>query len=159
MSAEVTIATTVSDALLEALARLLPQLSASASPPTHAELQALIDDPNTALFVATVNGRIVGSLALVVMRLPTGVKAQIEDVVVDEGARGHGVGEALVRAALGRAAEQGAAFVDLTSNPQRAAANRLYQRLGFDQRETNVYRFNHGAPGRDGATSAPASRL
>jgi ribosomal protein S18 acetylase RimI-like enzyme len=80
-------------------------------------------------------------LTLVVFRIPTGVRAWIEDVVVDESARGHGVGEALNRAALDGARRKGAKTVDLTSRPSRAAANRLYQRLGFVARETNVYRY------------------
>ena len=84
---------------------------------------------------------IVGSLTLAVFRIPTGMRAWIEDVVVDSGARGRGVGELLVRAAIGRAAEIGARTVDLTSRPSRADANRLYTNLGFDQRETNVYRY------------------
>jgi ribosomal protein S18 acetylase RimI-like enzyme len=84
----------------------------------------------------------VGSLTLAVFRIPTGLRAWIEDVVVDESARGQGVGEALNRAALDRAAALGAVTVDLTSRPSRAAANRLYQRLGFEPRETNVYRYD-----------------
>jgi ribosomal protein S18 acetylase RimI-like enzyme len=91
--------------------------------------------------VATKEQEIVGLLTLVVFRIPTGVRAWIEDVVVDESARGHGVGEALNRAALHDARRRGAKTVDLTSRPSRAAANRLYQRLGFIARETNVYRY------------------
>lgn len=87
------------------------------------------------------NGRIVGMLTLVVFRIPTGVRAWIEDVVVDEAARGRGVGEALNQAAVGRALELGARTVELTSRPSREAANRLYQRLGFVRRDSNVYRY------------------
>jgi ribosomal protein S18 acetylase RimI-like enzyme len=75
-------------------------------------------------------------------RIPTGVRAWIEDVVVDEEARGHGVGELLNRAALDLARELGAKTVDLTSRPSREAANRLYQRIGFVARDTNVYRYS-----------------
>ncbi len=92
--------------------------------------------------MASVDGDIVGSLTLVVFRIPTGVRAWIEDVVVDESARGHGVGEALNREALRVAREHGAITVDLTSRPSREAANRLYQRLGFTERNTNVYRYD-----------------
>jgi ribosomal protein S18 acetylase RimI-like enzyme len=85
--------------------------------------------------------RVVGTLTLVLYYIPTGVRAVIEDVVVDEAARGQGVGEALTRAALEVAAAKGARTVDLTSRPSRQAANRLYERLGFQRRETNVWRY------------------
>jgi ribosomal protein S18 acetylase RimI-like enzyme len=94
------------------------------------------------VFVARVDGNIVGSLTLVTFRIPTGIRAWIEDVVVDESARGHGVGEALNQAAIQEARQKGAVTVDLTSRPSREAANRLYQRIGFVQRDTNVYRFS-----------------
>jgi ribosomal protein S18 acetylase RimI-like enzyme len=100
----------------------------------------MIAAESTTIFVATKEQEIVGLLTLVIFRIPTGVRAWIEDVVVDESARGHGVGEALNRAALDDARRRGAKTVDLTSRPSRAAANRLYQRLGFVARETNVYR-------------------
>ena len=87
-------------------------------------------------------GDIVGTLTLVVFRIPTAIRAWIEDVVVDESARGRGVGEALTAAALDRAKAAGARTVDLTSRPSREAANRLYQRLGFIGRDTNVYRYD-----------------
>lgn len=93
------------------------------------------------MFVARVDGRIVGSLTLAMFRIPTGIRAWIEDVVVDDSARGHGVGEALNRAALDFAKQHGAITVDLTSRPSRVAANRLYQRIGFVARETNIYRY------------------
>jgi ribosomal protein S18 acetylase RimI-like enzyme len=131
--------------LVEALTRLLPQLSSSAPAPTAAELDEIAASPATVLLVARIEGRIVGSLTLALFRIPTGMRAWIEDVVVDEAARGHGVGDALNRAALEIAAERGARTVDLTSRPSREAANRLYRRLGFQARETNVYRFDHGA--------------
>jgi ribosomal protein S18 acetylase RimI-like enzyme len=89
---------------------------------------------------------IVGTLTLVAFRIPTGVGAWIEDVVVDERARGRGVGEALMAAAIRLAEESGARHVNLTSRPEREAANRLYRRLGFEERETNVYRFRLPAP-------------
>ncbi len=87
-------------------------------------------------------GPIVGTLTLVVFRIPTGLRAWIEDVVVDESVRGRGVGEALTLAAIDLAAAAGARTVDLTSRPSREAANRLYRRLGFEQRDTNVYRYS-----------------
>ena len=126
--------------LVSALAGLLPQLS-SAPPPDAVELAAILAPPGIVLFVARLDGRIVGTLTLVLFTTPTGVRAWIEDVVVDEAARGQGAGEQLSRAALSRAGAAGARTVDLTSRPQREAANRLYQRLGFVRRDTNVYRF------------------
>lgn len=128
--------------LLGSLVRLLPQLSRTAPPPTTQDLEAIVTSPATDLFVARDAERaIVGSLTLATFRVPTGMRAWIEDVVVDQAARGAGVGSALVRTALELAREAGARTVDLTSRPDRQAANRLYQRLGFEQRQTNVYRY------------------
>jgi ribosomal protein S18 acetylase RimI-like enzyme len=135
-------ATEVTDELVAAFARLIPQLSRSSPPPTGAELTEIVNSPATTVFVArSTEGAIVGALTLVVFRIPTAVRAWIEDVVVDDSARGQGAGEALSQAALAEADRAGARTVDLTSRPSRAAANRLYQRLGFELRETNVYRF------------------
>jgi ribosomal protein S18 acetylase RimI-like enzyme len=125
--------------LVDALARLIPQLS-SVAPPDLAWLTSILASGST-MFVARVGAEIVGSLTLVLYRIPTGLKAWIEDVVVDSGARGHGVGEALNRAALDEARRQGARAVSLTSRPSREVANRLYHRLGFVARDTNVYRY------------------
>jgi ribosomal protein S18 acetylase RimI-like enzyme len=128
--------------LVDALGRLVPQLSRSAPPPTVGEVAAIVGHEATTLLVARDGeGRIVGTLTLVVFPIPTGVRAWIEDVVVDEAARGRGVGEALNREALRLAAAAGARTVDLTSRPSREAANRLYRRIGFVPRDTNVYRF------------------
>lgn len=129
--------------VVEAIGRLVLQLSRSARPPTAYELEKIANSDATALLIARGGtGRIVGSLSLVVFRIPTGVRAWIEDVVVDESGRGAGVGAALVRAAIRLAKAQGARTVDLTSRPDREAANRLYVRLGFDVRTTNVYRYS-----------------
>ncbi len=136
------VATDASDDLVEAFQRLVPQLSRSAPPPGRTELADIVGSPATHVLVARDDaGTIVGTLTLAVFRIPTGVRAWIEDVVVDESARGQGVGEALNREAIRTAAEAGARNVDLTSRPSREAANRLYRRLGFEQRETNVYRY------------------
>ena len=132
----------VDDELMSAFARLIPQLSSSNPPPNRSQLDEIVSSPTTVLFVARVDGRIVGALTLVLFRLPTGLRAWIEDVVVDGEVRGAGVGEALNRAALTEAKSRGSLTVDLTSRPSREAANRLYQRLGFVARETNVYRIN-----------------
>lgn len=137
-------ASRVTDEVVEALAVLIPQLSSSNPPPGRAELEEIVGSPSTVLFLARVEGRIVGSLTLATFRIPTGLRAWIEDVVVDGTARGHGVGEALNTAAIDEARRRGAVTVDLTSRPSREAANRLYQRLGFRARETNVYRYEVG---------------
>lgn len=140
-------ATAVTPELVAAMDRLVPQLSRSNPPPTEAQLAEIVASPTTVLFVAEDgDAGIVGALTLALFRIPTGLRAWIEDVVVDGAARGRGVGEALNRAALDRAHAAGATTVDLTSRPSREAANRLYRRLGFQQRDTNVYRFELGPP-------------
>lgn len=131
----------VTDDLVEAMDRLIPQLSSSNPPPGRAELTEIVASPATVLFVARHRGRIVGALTLVAFRIPTGVRTRIEDVVVDETMRGLRVGEMLSAAALDRARQLGARSTDLTSRPSREAANRLYARMGFEQRESNVYRY------------------
>ena len=124
------------------MAVLIPQLSKSNPPPSRADLNAIISSEASVLFIARVNGKIAGALTLATFRIPTGVRAWIEDVVVDADARGHGVGEALNMAAIAEARSRGAITVELTSRPSREAANRLYQRIGFVQRETNIYRYS-----------------
>ncbi len=143
MTVSVSEQTELTDDLREAFDRLVPQLSSSNPPPTDDELRHIIESPASILLVARDDetGRVLGSLTLVVFPIPTGIRAWIEDVVVDEAARGQGVGEALNLHALDRARTEGAKTVDLTSRPTREAANRLYLRLGFIPRETNIYRF------------------
>jgi ribosomal protein S18 acetylase RimI-like enzyme len=144
-SIEIVEAVDVTPELVEAFGRLVPQLSSSNPPPTAEELGAIVGSEASVLLVAVdrdTGDRIVGSLTLAWFRIPTGVRAWIEDVVVDGEARGRGVGEALNRHALEVARGLGARTVDLTSRPSREAANRLYRRLGFVARETNVYRFD-----------------
>jgi len=139
----ITQATTVLDELVAAFARLVPQLSNSAPAPTRAELEAIVESPATTLFLAEDDeGAVIGSLTLALFRTPTGTRAWIEDVIVDESARGQGAGEALVAEAIRLAAEAGARTVDLTSRPSRDAANALYEKIGFRMRETNVYRYD-----------------
>ena len=141
-SVPVEIATQATEELLAACHRLIPQLSSSAKPMTTSELAEIVNSDSTLMFVARVDNQIVGLLTLAVFRIPTAVRAWIEDVVVDSSARGHGVGEALNMAAITEAKRRGAKTVDLTSRPSREAANRLYQRIGFVARDTNVYRFD-----------------
>lgn len=139
-----------SSEVLDALNGLLPQLSSSAAPLTPAALAEIVESDACHLFVARDGGgSVVGSLTLVAFRIPTGVRAWIEDVVVDESHRGAHVGEALVDAALSMALSLGARTVDLTSRPSREAAHRLYLRCGFATRDTAVYRWS-GPDGSDG---------
>jgi ribosomal protein S18 acetylase RimI-like enzyme len=137
----VEIAQHVDDELVNAFTYLIPQLSSSNPPPSREHLAEMVQSSATLVLVARVDGRIAGSLTLAMFRIPTGLRAWIEDVVVDGDARGNGVGEALNLRAIEEARKRGAVTVDLTSRPSREAANRLYQRLGFVSRDTNVYRF------------------
>ncbi|MCY3862593.1 MAG: GNAT family N-acetyltransferase [bacterium] len=141
MAVEITEATAATAELVEAFEQLTPQLSSSNPPPSAEALGAVASSDATRLLVAHADGEIVGSLTLVLVRIPTGLRAIIEDVVVDEHSRGQGVGRALNEAALEVARTAGAVTVDLTSRPSREAANRLYLRLGFEVRDTNVYRY------------------
>jgi ribosomal protein S18 acetylase RimI-like enzyme len=139
---KVEIATTLTPAIVDAVQRLVPQVSRSNPSPTTAELGDVVASPATDLFIAIADGgAIVGMATLVTFRIPTAMRAWIEDVVVDEAGRGQGVGTALTQAMVARARELGCRTIDLTSRPSREAANRLYQREGFEQRDTNVYRL------------------
>ena len=136
------VATGPSEELLEAVRRLVRQLSASAPAPRAHELEDLISSPATTLLLARdEDDRIVGMLTLALFRIPTGTRAWIEDVVVDEDARGMGAGEALTREALALAEQAGARTVDLTSRPEREGASQMYEKIGFRPRGTNVYRY------------------
>jgi ribosomal protein S18 acetylase RimI-like enzyme len=132
----------ITDSLLSEVNTLLPQLSSSAHLLDKETLRQIINSECCHLLIATENSKLLGMLTLVVFRIPTGQRAWIEDVVVDEATRGKGVGLKLVEAAINLAREKGAKTIDLTSRPAREAANRLYQKAGFKQRETNVYRFS-----------------
>ena len=148
MHIEVSEATVVDDDLVAAFARLIPQLSSSNPPPDAAALQAIVDAPDTFLFLARDvqnDGFIVGSLTLITFRIPTGLRAWIEDVVVDGDTRRSGAGRALTLAALDKSRALGVATVDLTSRPSREAANAMYVKLGFELRQSNLYRFDVGS--------------
>jgi len=139
---KVEIATTLTPAIVDAVERLVPQLSSSSPPPTTEELGEVVSSPATDLFIALADdGTVIGMSTLATFRIPTGMRAWIEDVTVDEAGRGQGVGTALTQAMIERARDLGCKTVELTSRPSREAANRLYQRLGFVPRETNVYRY------------------
>lgn len=141
MSLSVEKAVAATPELLAGLNILLPQLSANATTLTMADVETMVNSDAATLFVATDNGAVVGTLTLVIFPIPTGVRAWIEDVVVDENARGLGIGEALTTAAVDEARGRGVRSIDLTSRPSREVANALYRKLGFERRETNVYRF------------------
>ena len=145
MAVQVEVISEITDEVVEAFGRLLPQLSRSAPPLDRAALQNIVSNPAITVLLARSSGVIAGSLTLVMFPLPTGLRAWIEDVVVDESARGQGVGGALTVAAVQRAIAAGARTVDLTSRPSRAAAGRLYERSGFKLRDSRVYRYAPGA--------------
>jgi ribosomal protein S18 acetylase RimI-like enzyme len=141
---EVSIATDATDELARAFARLIPQLSTSV-PPDRQALAEIVASPSTTVLVArdrSKRGEIVGTLTLVTFRIPTSLRAWIEDVVVDSAARGRGVAQALSAEAIRIARQRGARHIDLTSRPSRQAARRLYQKLGFALRETGLFRYS-----------------
>jgi ribosomal protein S18 acetylase RimI-like enzyme len=144
MPVAVTVAETVTDEIVDAFVRLIPQLSSSNPPPSKQELEALVAHEACHLLMArdTESGTFIGTTTLVVFPIPTATRAWIEDVVVDGEARGSGAGAALTNFAIELSKKLGAKTVDLTSRPSREAANRLYQRLGFELRTTNCYRYN-----------------
>ena len=144
MTVQVEVLTEVTDEVVEAFGRLLPQLSGSAPPLDRAALEQVVSSPAITVLLARSAGVIAGSLTLAMFPLPTGTRAWIEDVVVDESARGQGAGGTLILAALRRAEAAGARTVDLTSRPSRAAAGRLYERAGFTLRESRLYRYALG---------------
>jgi ribosomal protein S18 acetylase RimI-like enzyme len=124
--------------LVEAIERLLPQLSEARTPPTLEQLSDVVTG-QTLLVARNDEGLIVGTLTLVTYRVSSGLKARIEDVIVDHSARGQGLGETLTKEGMQRASDMGVRMVELTSMPYREAANRLYRRLGFVRKQTNVY--------------------
>ena len=133
-----------SENLYNAMIELLSQLTPSELTFSQKDLERIVASNSSILFTAldeTLNNKIVGILTLAIIDIPTGKLARIEDVVVDRTARGRGIGEKITIAAIQRAKELGITKIDLTSNPKREAANRLYQRLGFKQRTTNIYRY------------------
>jgi len=134
-------ATEATQELLDALTALLPQLNPQLEPLSMERLSRVVGDPATTLLLVRDDGRIVGAAAVLVYATPAFVKARIEDVVVDENSRGKGVGDALVRRCIEVARERGAEIVELQSARWREVANRLYPRLGFQLRESNLYRL------------------
>jgi ribosomal protein S18 acetylase RimI-like enzyme len=143
MSIAITVVTAVTPDLVTAFGRLLPQLAPAAPSLDARDLEEIVSAPGTTLFIARdqTDGSIAGTATLVGFRIPSGRRARIESLIVDQGARRQGVGQALCQAALERARELGADTVDLTSSHARQAANELYARLGFERRASNVYRY------------------
>jgi ribosomal protein S18 acetylase RimI-like enzyme len=131
----------VTDEVVEAFGVLLPQLSRSPPPADRAVLERVTGSAAITLLIARSDGKIAGTLSLVMFPIPTGLRAWIEDVIVDEAARGQGIGQVLTIEALRIAEEAGARTVDLTSRPSREAAGRLYERAGFKSRSTRLYRY------------------
>jgi ribosomal protein S18 acetylase RimI-like enzyme len=128
---------------LREINNLIPQLSQSAKLLTKAEFTSLLNAESTHLYFAEDKEQVLGMLSLVTFPIPTGLRGWVEDVVVDAGARGKGVGKLLTMHALKEAHKMGVLTIDLTSRPSRDVANRLYQSVGFSARVTNVYRFKH----------------
>lgn len=131
----------VTDDIVEAFGKLIPQLVNDRPAPTKEQLESVVSSDNSLVFIARQAGRIIGTFSMVVYRIPTGIKASVEDVVADSSVRGKGVGEAMLRYAAKYAANMGVSKLDLTSKPSRIAANSLYRKIGFELRETNVYRL------------------
>ena len=142
MDIDVEVLTEVTSEVVQAFGRLLPQLSSTAPPLDAAVLADIASASASTMLIARSGGQIVGTTTLVVFRIPTGIRAWIEDVVVDEAVRGRGVGEALTLEALRIAAQAGARTVDLTTRPSREAAGRLYERVGFTRRDSRLYRYS-----------------
>jgi ribosomal protein S18 acetylase RimI-like enzyme len=141
VSVDIDVVQEASEEVAGALCHLVPQLSTSAALPDRAAVQRIVDSQATTLLAARLDGKIVGFLALVMFPIPTGFRAWIEDVIVDDAARGRGIGEALTKKALDLAEAAGARTVDLTTRPHREAAGRLYERVGFAVRTTRNYRY------------------
>lgn len=131
----------VDENVINAFNRLLPQLTNDIQMPSKEYLQSLAESENTHLIIAYDGNVIIGTTTLIINKLPSGIKAWIEDVIVDDTVRGKGVGKQLVNFAIKLAKEKGIKKIDLTSNPQRVAANGLYIKLGLKKRDTNMYRF------------------
>lgn len=134
--------TEVADHHAEELSELMNQLVPEGVVLTKKDLEQIVRSDSSLLFVAKDGDAIIGSFTLVVYRIPTGSKAIVEDVVVDQSRRRQHIGENMIRYAINYAKEHGIVKIDLTSRPEKAAANRLYQKLGFVKRQTNVYRYD-----------------
>jgi ribosomal protein S18 acetylase RimI-like enzyme len=141
--------TELNEELYKSIIRLLPQLTTRRSQPSYAEMSDLITSSSTIIFVARYpadNSPIVGMLSLVIFQVPTGIRAHIEDVVVDHKFRNRGIGHNLMQTALTTAQAAMADGVTLTSNSHRQFAIKLYENLGFKKWDTNLYYFKFNKP-------------
>ena len=139
---QIEVVTRADEELYQAFQHLIPQLTNNNPPPSLNDLTAIVQDASSTLLVArNKEQKIVGTLTLAAYRVPSGVRSMIEDVVVDNSARGQGIGEALVKRAIEVAREKGVQYISLTSSSAREAANRLYMKVGFKKRETNAYQM------------------
>ena len=136
--------TEVTTDVANAVRQLLPQLSSSATAPSDELVRRIVESDSSRLLFAREASEVIGMLTIVIFPIPSGVRAWIEDVVVDKSGRGKGVGEQLNLAAIALAKRDGARTIDLTSRPSREAANKLYRRIGFKPRRSNIYRFEPG---------------
>jgi ribosomal protein S18 acetylase RimI-like enzyme len=141
-SLKIEVAKHSSPTLLRAVTSLLPQLTSSGRTMTAAELNTMIASPHSTLFVAKDEDRIVGMISLAVVQMPTGLRSYLEDLVIDSSYRQRGAATALLQAAIGLARSSGARTLDMTSRPSRAGAIRLYERVGFQRRDTNAFRYS-----------------
>jgi ribosomal protein S18 acetylase RimI-like enzyme len=142
---EITLATELTEFLYEACQRLVPQLTHNNPPPTRQQLAQMLASPSSFLFFAKhpdFGDEIIGMATLVLYHVPTGLRGYVEDIIVDEKARGRRIGELLTQACLDQAKKAGAPQVMLTCNPGRTSANQMYLRMGFELRKTNVYRYS-----------------
>jgi ribosomal protein S18 acetylase RimI-like enzyme len=134
--------TRFSQKIYKAVLKLLPQLVPASELPSDEYFKGIIRSKHTHFFIAELGNKdIIGILTVAVYNIPTGTKFWIEDVVVDETHRGKGYGKELMLYAIGFARSAGAKSIELTSRPSRIAANQLYKNMGFELRETNVYRY------------------
>lgn len=135
-------ATTAENVYVDAINRLLVQLSSSPVLFTHEKLVDIVASSSSHLFFAEHAGEIVGMLTIGEYLAPTGRKVWIEDVVVDEAMRGRSLGRMLVEHAITYSKTTGGGTLMLTSRPSRIAANKLYRSCGFEPKETNMYRMS-----------------
>lgn len=142
MDVEIELLTEVDQATAEAVARLVPQVSSRVAQVSPDRVRSVAASPASCIVVARDGGKVVGSATLLILVTLVGSFGYLEEVVVDQRVRGHGVGRQLVSGVLDVARAKRLDFVELTSRSSREAANALYQSLSFDRRDTNVYRLN-----------------
>lgn len=135
--------TTFSPALSQRIRELAQMIGSNYKPLTDDDLKELLASHDTGLLVAKdiETEEIAGMITIFVKRTPYVRKATFEDIVIDEKFRGRGIGQQLLQHAITFAKEKEAHYIDVTSRPRRIASNSLYQKMGFQKRDTNVYRY------------------